>query len=120
MLARFSLLDTSRLSIDAGPSEIKVGRADGVLQRTVEVLKTLNLADETLNHGKHPLEYARWVRDLDELEISVKRQFLIPLPLAKVRHEAGIIFIAQGRIETILGEDLNKYSTKESLERNTL
>lgn len=110
LLARFGIHDSSRLCIDADTNALKAGHADALLQRALEVLKSLDLVDEILNHGKHYHEFARWVKDADAPEQGIKRQFLIPLPLAKARYEAGVIAISQGRIERILLEDLRKYS----------
>ena len=51
LLARYGLSDESLLCIDAKPTTLKSGQADGLQPRTLETLKSLGLADEILCEG---------------------------------------------------------------------
>lgn len=51
LLARYGLSDDSLLCIDAKPTALKSGQADGLQPRTLEILKSLGLADEILCEG---------------------------------------------------------------------
>lgn len=45
---------------DSKPGTLKAGQADGLQPRTLEVLKSLDVADEILDHGCHMSEVAFW------------------------------------------------------------
>lgn len=51
LLARYGLGDESLLCVDAKPTTLKSGQADGLQPRTLETLKSLGLADEILTEG---------------------------------------------------------------------
>jgi hypothetical protein len=51
LLARYGLSDESLLCVDAKPTTLKSGQADGLQPRTLETLKSLGLADEILTEG---------------------------------------------------------------------
>jgi hypothetical protein len=51
LLARYGLSDDSLLCVDAKPTALKSGQADGIQPRTLEILKSLGLADEILCEG---------------------------------------------------------------------
>lgn len=51
LLARYGLSDESLLCVDAKPTTLKSGQADGLQPRTLETLKSLGLADEILSGG---------------------------------------------------------------------
>lgn len=51
LLARYGLSDESLLCVDAKPTTVKSGQADGLQPRTLETLKSLGLADEILSEG---------------------------------------------------------------------
>lgn len=51
LLARYGLGDDSLLCVDAKPTTLKSGQADGIQPRTLETLKSLGLADEILCEG---------------------------------------------------------------------
>lgn len=51
LLARYGLEDDSLLCVDAKPTTLKSGQADGLQPRTLETLKSLGLADEILTEG---------------------------------------------------------------------
>ncbi|PWY75800.1 putative efflux pump antibiotic resistance protein [Aspergillus eucalypticola CBS 122712] len=116
LLARYGLNDTSLLCIDAKPGTLKSGQADGLQPRTLEVLKTLGLADEILTDGCHMEEVAFWNPSPNKDEI-IERTAIVPdvaVP-ARFQHE---VTIHQGRIERILETDLLRYS-KRGVQRDT-
>ncbi|KAI9037722.1 putative phenol monooxygenase [Aspergillus affinis] len=116
LLARYGLSDTSLLCIDAKPGTLVSGQADGLQPRTLEVLKSLGLADEILNDGCHMAEVAFWNPSENKDEV-IKRTSIVPdvaVP-ARFKHE---VTIHQGRIERILETDLLRYS-RRGVQRNT-
>lgn len=116
LLARYGLNDDSLLCIDAKPGTLKSGQADGLQPRTVEVLKSLGLADEILTDGCHMEEVAFWNPSPDKEKV-IERTSIIPdvaVP-ARFQHE---VTIHQGRIERILETDLLRYS-RQGVQRNT-
>src|SRR5258706_5676548 len=60
LLARYGLTNASLVCFDAKPGTLKAGQADGLQPRTLEVLKSLGIADEILNDGCHMSEMAFW------------------------------------------------------------
>lgn len=114
LLARYGLSDSSLLCIDAKPSPIECGHADGITGRTVEVFKTLGLADEIINDGFRFCETATWNSNGQGAGIGrVSRE---PHFLALTRFGMDTVTLHQGRIERILQDDLAKYS-KRGVER---
>ncbi|PYH46041.1 putative phenol monooxygenase [Aspergillus saccharolyticus JOP 1030-1] len=116
LLARYGLSDESLLCVDAKPGTLKSGQADGLQPRTLEVFKTLGLADEILTDGCHMEEVAFWNPSANAEEV-IERTAIVPdvaVP-ARYRHE---VTIHQGRIERILETDLLRYSSR-GIQRNS-
>ncbi|XHG08716.1 hypothetical protein AWENTII_011810 [Aspergillus wentii] len=110
LLARYGLSDQSLLCLDAKPSTLKSGQADGVQPRTLEVFKSLGLADEIVNEACQMWEFAFWNPSPDAKKI-IERTAVVPEVLAPARYGfEGTIH--QGRIERILDEDLGRYSKR--------
>ncbi len=111
LLARYGLGD-SIVCYDAKPGTLKAGQADGLQPRTLEVLKSLDIADEILNHGCHMSEVAFWnpkpkISATDPPVIE-RTSFAPDVAVsARYKHE---VTIHQGRIERILEENLNQYA----------
>ncbi|KAG5291801.1 FAD binding domain-containing protein [Histoplasma ohiense] len=123
LLARYGLPDTSLLCLDSKPSALKSGQADGLQPRTLEVLKSLGLADEILTEGCQMWEVAFWNPTADPELISkgrlIERTSIVPdisVP-ARFPHE---VTIHQGRIERIFEDNLLKYSKRGVLRSSTL
>lgn len=116
LLARYGLSDESLLCMDAKPSTLKSGQADGVQPRTLEVLKTLGISDEIENEACQMWQFAFWKPSEDKNKV-IERRSVVPevIPPARFRYEATI---HQGRIERILETDLLRYS-KRGIMRNT-
>ncbi|KAL5339590.1 FAD binding domain-containing protein [Aspergillus crustosus] len=117
LLARYGLSDDSLLAVDVKPGTLKSGQADGLQPRTLEVLKSLGLADEILNDGCHMEEVAFWNPTGKTEGDVIERTSIVPdvsVP-ARFQHE---VTIHQGRIERILETDLLRYS-KRGVLRNT-
>lgn len=111
LLARYGLGDTL-MCYDSKPGTLKAGQADGLQPRTLEVLKSLDLADEILNHGCHMSEVAFWnpKRTSSSGDTGgIERTSFAPdvAVAARYNHE---VTIHQGRIERILESNLNQYS----------
>jgi 2-polyprenyl-6-methoxyphenol hydroxylase-like FAD-dependent oxidoreductase len=116
LLTRYGLSDESLLCIDAKPSTLKSGQADGVQPRTLEVFKTLGISDEIENEACHMWQFAFWNPSTDRNKI-IERTAVVPevIPPARFGYEATI---HQGRIERIMETDLLRYS-KRGILRNT-
>lgn len=111
MLARYGLGDTI-VCFDAKPGTLKAGQADGLQPRTLEVLKSLDVVDEILNHGCHMSEVAFWnpKRNTSPHDApGIERTSFAPdvAVAARYKHE---VTIHQGRIERILESNLNHYA----------
>ncbi|OJJ79210.1 uncharacterized protein ASPGLDRAFT_70227 [Aspergillus glaucus CBS 516.65] len=116
LLARYGLSDESLLCMDAKPSTLKSGQADGVQPRTLEVFKTLGISDEIENEACQMWQFAFWKPSEDKNKV-IERRSIVPevIPPARFHYEATI---HQGRIERILETDLLRYS-KRGIMRNT-
>ncbi|OJJ85149.1 putative phenol monooxygenase [Aspergillus glaucus CBS 516.65] len=116
LLARYGLSDDSLLFVDAKPSLLTSGQADGIQPRTLEVFKSLGLVDELVHDGCHMEEVAFWNPSSNKDEViertSIVRDIAVP---ARYNFE---VTIHQGRIERILETDLLRYS-KRGVQRNT-
>ncbi|KAJ5649395.1 Phenol hydroxylase C-terminal dimerization [Penicillium longicatenatum] len=116
LLARYGLTDKSLLCIDAKPSTLKSGQADGIQPRTLEVLKTLGISDEIENEACQMWQFAFWNPSSHQDKI-IERTAVVPdvIPAARFKYEATI---HQGRVERIMETDLLRYSARGVL-RNT-
>ncbi|KAE8381496.1 FAD binding domain-containing protein [Aspergillus bertholletiae] len=116
LLARYGLTDETLLCIDAKPSTLKSGQADGIQPRTLEVFKTLGISDEIENEACQMWEFAFWNVSEDPDKV-IERQAVVPdiIPPARFAYEATI---HQGRVERIMETDLLRYSERGVL-RNT-
>ncbi|KAG4421451.1 hypothetical protein IFR04_005401 [Cadophora malorum] len=116
LLARYGLSDKSLLCIDSKPTALKSGQADGLQPRTLEVLKSLGLADEILTEGCQMWEVAFWNPTQDKSG-GIERTSIVPdvAVAARFPHE---VTIHQGRIERILEDDLRRYSAR-GVQRST-
>ena len=84
---------------------MKAGQADGLQPRTLEVLKSLGLAEEILTEGCQLWEIAFWNPKGD----SIERTSIVPDVSVAARYSYEVT-IHQGRIERILEDDLRRYS----------
>ncbi|CAI7612485.1 unnamed protein product [Penicillium manginii] len=116
LLARYGLSDESLLCVDAKPTTLKSGQADGLQPRTLETLKSLGLADEILTEGCQMWQVAFWNPSNDKEKIIERTSIIqdVAVP-ARFPHE---VTIHQGRIERILETDLHRYSNR-GVQRNT-
>lgn len=118
LLARYGLSDESLLCIDAKPSTLKSGQADGLQPRTLEVLKSLGLVDEILTEGCQMWEVAFWNPSADKSKI-IERTSIVPDVAVPARYPHEVT-IHQGRIERILETDLRRYSKRGVLRNSRL
>lgn len=98
---------------DLKPGTLKSGQADGLQPRTLEVLKSLDVADEILNHGCHMSEVAFWNPKSSTpagARAGIERTSFAPdvVVASRYKHE---VTIHQGRIERILEDNLDQYAT---------
>ncbi|CAL5868961.1 uncharacterized protein PFLUO_LOCUS3189 [Penicillium psychrofluorescens] len=116
LLARYGLDDDSLLCVDAKPTTLKSGQADGLQPRTLETLKSLGLADEILCEGCQMWQVAFW-NPSDDKDKIIERTSIVPDVAVPARYPHEVT-IHQGRIERILETDLLRYS-KRGVQRNT-
>lgn len=109
LLSRLGLSSSSVICFDAKSSSVKAGQADGLQPRTLEVLKSLGLADEILNDGCHMNEVAFWNPKQDGE--GIERTAFVPDVSVKCRFQHEVT-IHQGRIERILEENLRQYAER--------
>lgn len=104
------------MCFDAKPGSLKAGQADGLQPRTLEVLKSLDIAHEILDHGCHMSEVAFW-NPRGTPQGGIERTSFVPdvVVAARYKHE---VTIHQGRIERIMEENLQLYS-KDRIQRST-
>jgi len=119
LLARYGLGD-SHVCYDAKAETLKAGQADGLQPRTLEILKSLDLVDEIINHGCHISEVAFWnpeSNNSSNCRSGIVRTSFAPdvIVAARYKHE---VTIHQGRIERILEDNLKQYSS-ECVRRRT-
>lgn len=111
LLARLGLGD-ALVCYDRKPGTLKAGQADGLQPRTLEVLKSLDVADEILNHGCHMSEVAFWnpkSKTSSDESPGIERTSFAPdvAVAARYMHE---VTIHQGRIERVLEDNLKQYA----------
>ncbi|KAF9887950.1 hypothetical protein FE257_009472 [Aspergillus nanangensis] len=116
LLARYGLNDDSLLCVDAKPTTLQSGQADGLQPRTLEVLKSLGVSDEILNDGCYMEEVAFW-NPTGNPDTIIERTSIVPDVAVPARYQHEVT-IHQGRIERILETDLLRYS-KRGVQRNT-
>jgi phenol 2-monooxygenase (NADPH) len=120
LLARYGI--DSLACFDAKPGTLRAGQADGLQPRTLEVFKSLGIADEILNDGCHMSEVAFWnpkpspaVNGSGVIsDLGIERTSFVPdvNVAARYPHE---VTIHQGRIERILKENLDQYSEQDTI-----
>ena len=118
LLARYGI--NSMACFDAKPGTLRAGQADGLQPRTLEVFKSLGIADEILNDGCHMSEVAFWnpkptpVANGNGIikNAGIERTSFVPdvNVAARYQHE---VTIHQGRIERILKEDIDQYGGQD-------
>lgn len=118
LLARYGLRTEDLLCIDAKGAGVKSGHADGLANRTVEVFKTMGLADEILNEAHENSESGIWTPRPPGADVpGIERSQIQPLDTYPTRYPLTYT-IHQGRIERILADDLRRYS-KRGIERSS-
>ncbi|KAM5458387.1 putative phenol 2-monooxygenase (NADPH) [Microsporum audouinii] len=114
LLARHGLTDRSLLCIDLKPRRVMCGQADGLQPRTLEVLKTMGLADPILQDGCKLWEMMVWKPSKDQ---SIERFSIMDNKTGPARYQRAIT-ISQGIIEQIFEDDLSHYSQR-GIQRNS-
>lgn len=82
-----------------------------MMQRTLEVFKSLDIADELWSQGLRAYEFTRWIKDASA-PTGFIRQFSQFTNQLKGRYQPAMVLMSQGRIERILHDDLKKYSKR--------
>lgn len=103
LLARFGI--GSVLTVDEKPRPVKSGQADGLQPRTLEVLQSLDLANEILTQGCQMCEIAFWNPKNNGKGPGIERMSIMNGINVPSRYPHGVT-IHQGRIEKIFNDDL--------------
>ncbi|KAL7911025.1 putative phenol monooxygenase [Trichoderma velutinum] len=119
LLARYGL-GNSLKCYDSKPGTLKAGQADGLQPRTLEVFKSLDIADEIINHGCHMSEVGFW--NSKPIGPSgqyggIERTSFAPDVVVDARYKHEVT-IHQGRIERIMEDNLNHYAP-DCIQRRT-
>ncbi|KAE8330329.1 FAD binding domain-containing protein [Aspergillus sergii] len=114
LLSHYGLNDESVLCIDDKPKRLDRGHADGLQPRTMEVLKSLGLADRILHTGRHLWEFAFWEHTREK---SIKRSFIAPTMTEGARYKQ-VTTINQGLVEREFEDGLLHYGGK-GVQRNS-
>lgn len=118
LLARFGV--NSRPCIDSAPGPAGVGHADGLFPRTLEVLKSLDLADDLVNHGKQNYLVKPWVQSPEHGLSRVPRDVTPPRELwATSRYEFFFLAQHKGWVVNAMEQDLAKYSPGNGVQYET-
>ncbi|KAF3900343.1 Phenol hydroxylase, C-terminal dimerization [Trichophyton interdigitale] len=114
LLARHGLTDQSLLCIDLKPTRVMCGQADGLQPRTLEVLKTMGLADPLLQDGCYLWEMMIWKPSKDG---TIERFSVIDNKIGPARYQRAIT-ISQGIIEQVFDDDL-AHQSQRGVQRNS-
>jgi phenol 2-monooxygenase len=118
LLTRYGLPATSVLCVDKRDHQTLVGNADGINPRTLEILGTLGLEDQLRKEGMPFVDLCQWHRS-HESQDQLTRLFKVPFFLAPARYEQ-LITIHQGRVESILRQDIVKHGGSDTMYKTRL
>lgn len=104
LLARYGL-GSSIACFESKPGTLKAGQADGLQPRTLEVFQSLGLVHELVEDGCHMSEVAFWNPKSGG---GIERTSFVPDIVVPARYDFEAT-IHQGRIERVLGENLELY-----------
>lgn len=107
LLSRYGIGDDRLLCVDSKDGSNVAGQADGLQPRTLEVFKSLGIADEILNEACQMWEVAFWNPCID----GITRTNIVPNIGVLARYPQEFT-VHQGRIERILKDDLARYSAR--------
>ncbi|KAJ5933078.1 hypothetical protein N7516_007567 [Penicillium verrucosum] len=113
LLARYGLRDEhSLLCIDLKGGTLGSGHADALQPRTLEVLKSMGLADEIINEGFQCWERSAWDPSPGDEE-KIEQDYVKPVldSTAGYRYPF-VLLMRQGRTEQMLEADLLRYSER--------
>ena len=120
MLARLGIPASSRLHIDASPRPVKAGHADGLMPRTMEILKSLDIADEILNHAQWCYHGGFWKWEPEDSADEIR-----PLPYhyqpskKAARWPIAGCTIHMGWVLETFERDLQKYNPGAGVEQES-
>lgn len=83
---------------------LKVGQADGVQTRTVEVFDSFDIAEDLLKESYHVLELSFWVSNQDG---TIKRSSYAPDKETQLSHQPHVI-LNQARLNDIIIGEINR------------
>lgn len=107
LLSRYGIGDDRLLCLDSKDGSTVAGQAEGLQPRTLEVFKSLGIADEILNEACQMWEVAFW----NPCPEGIGRTNIVPNIGVPARY-AQEFTVHQGRIERILKNDLARYSAR--------
>ncbi|PKY00671.1 hypothetical protein P168DRAFT_243245 [Aspergillus campestris IBT 28561] len=114
LLARYGLDETSLLCIDNNESGQSSGHADAFQPRTLEVLKSLGLADDIINAGYQLWETAVWDPSPTQKNV-IEHTAVNPLISTAARYPFNLA-LHLSKIEPFIENDLLRYH-KQGIQR---
>jgi phenol 2-monooxygenase len=105
-LARYGI-SCKIVDVKAGP--LKVGHADGVQCRTVEIFESFGISEELLREGEHILEVTFWSSEGDKGVVRRSRTFDTAPGLSHLPH----VILNQARVNGLLLDLMKKYNGQE-------
>jgi phenol 2-monooxygenase len=117
-----SLYGISYKILEQRSGPLKIGQADSVQVRTVEILESFGLADKLLHEGYHSIEVAFWAVDESPSSLgdrSIKRMHLAadtPPGLSHVPH----IILSQARINSMITSEIERVTGSMNIEYGTM
>lgn len=101
-LARF---DIKYKILERREGPLKIGQADGVQTRTVEIFDSFGIAEDLLKEAYHVLELAFWSPDADTK--GIKRDRYAPDKETEISHQPHVI-LNQARLNALMMGELKK------------
>ncbi|KAK4216634.1 3-hydroxybenzoate 4-monooxygenase [Rhypophila decipiens] len=95
--------------IERRDGPLKIGQADGVQTRTVEIFDSFGLAEDLLRESYHVLELAFWSPPADDKSGGIRRGHYAADKETEISHQPHVI-LNQARLNELLIGDLQKSS----------
>ncbi|KAK3374619.1 FAD binding domain-containing protein [Podospora didyma] len=97
---------------------MKIGQADGVQTRTVEIFDSFGIAEDLLKESYHVLELAFWSPSPDDPAAGIKRSRYAPDKETEISHQPHVI-LNQARLNALMIGDLEKGGVPAPIEYST-
>lgn len=99
--------------LEARDGPLRVGQADGVQCRTVEIFESLGIADALLNESYHVMEITFWSAS-NNTEGGIQRDYVGPDTEPGLSHQPHVI-LNQARVNEIMVDEASRLSGGHSI-----